>query len=116
MTPSLLQQVAHAICETPGCLSRDYARVVHGDKPTVSRVIQRLRAHGYVRADKVAGQRGGVVRWFPTPALTRLIAAGTLVTLPRDPAPDDDNWRPRPWVHPYRARVVAPHESTTRGA
>jgi hypothetical protein len=107
MTEPLLHQVARAICETPGYLSRDYARVVRGDKTTVSRVIQRLRAHGYVRADKVAGQRGGIVRWFPTPALRRVLAGGAQMTLPRDPAPDDDNWTPRPWVHPYSAKARA---------
>jgi len=106
MRAPVLHEVAQALCATPGFLSRDYARIVRVERATVGRVIQRLRAHGYVRGDKIAGQRGGIVRWYPTPALKKLIAAGQLPTLPRDPAPEDDDWTPPAWVHPIRARAL----------
>lgn len=105
-------RIACTVAEQPGCLTRDYVRMLRVDMPTVSRLMQRLRAHGYVRPERVAGARHGTVTWWPTPELRRKLDAKQQVTLPRgDPACNDDDWTPQPWVHPIRARALRAREN-----
>lgn len=114
MSETLHHRLAVAVNDTPGFLTRDYVRVLQGDKDTVGRLMQKLRAHGFIRPEKVAGSRNNVVTWWPTPALKAKLASRQPITLSRcDPAANDDNWTPQPWVHPIRARSLGASPSPT---
>ena len=104
--------VVQALVEAPGLLTRDYCDRCAPVTPTcVKKTLHALRDRGYAQSHHVAGKGGKGMRkavvWQPTIALRRLVQRGEIPAIGRErPAPDDDGWQPRPWVHPIRARAL----------
>lgn len=102
---ALPHRLALAIAELPGCRTSDYARVTRGERKTVQRTLQKMRAYNYLRSESVIKESRVVALWWLTEEGQALLDSGSPITLAHRDQPDDQ-WHPQPWIHPIRARAL----------
>jgi DNA-binding IclR family transcriptional regulator len=104
-TTALTHRLAVAVAESPGCRTSDYVRLTRGERKTVQRTLQKLRAYGYLRSESVSNTAQTIVTWWITEGGQAALDSGAPITLANRDGPDE-HWESRPWIHPIRARAL----------